>query len=163
MKDFMDSGKIVSAHGIKGEVKIIGDFSVISRAKNLTVGENGQSFRINSARPHKNAIIVKLSGINDMNTAESMRNKTVYVNRNEVKLPEGVYFVEDVLGLSVFDREGKGYGKITDIYRAGSSDVYTVTDEKGNEVMFPAIESCNIEIDLENRTLLFTPLEGLFD
>ena len=163
MKELIDCGRIVSAHGIKGEVKIIGDFAVVSRAENITVGENGQSFRINSARQHKNAIIVKLLGVNDMNTAESMRNKTVYVSRSEVKLPKGVYFTDDVLGLSVFDREGKGYGKITDIYRAGSSDVYTVRDENGKEVMFPAIESCDIEIDLEKGTLTFTPLEGLFD
>ena len=163
MEGYAKCASVVNAHGIKGELKAFGDAEILKSVKSVLIeGEKSERKLIN-ARPHKNCIILKLAGISDMNEAERFKGKDIYVKRDEVTLPEDVYFIEDVLGLSVFDRNGNAYGKITEIRTVGSTDVYTATDENGVERMFPAISECDIKISLEEKTLIFTPLEGLFD
>ena len=163
MKKTVECGAVTAPHGIKGEVRVSGDPELLTRAKRLYLGEGETLVRVLSARPHKNVVIVRLAGIDSADEAERLRGVKLYALRDDITLPEGVYFTEDVIGLSVFDREGKCYGKITDIFRAGSSDVYTATDDNGKSVMFPAVAESEIEIDLEKGRLTFTPMEGLFD
>ena len=89
-------------------------------------------------------------------------NAVVYLNKEDVELPDGTYFIADLIGLSVVDYDtGRIYGKITDVMQTGANDVYTVTSEEG-DTLIPAISDVVMETDLEAGEIRIRPLEGLF-
>lgn len=69
-----------------------------------------------------------------------MRGKTIYIDREEIVLDEGVNFVQDLLGLEVKDADNATvYGKITDVLRTGANDVYEITDDNGKNILHPLL------------------------
>ena len=114
------------------------------------------------ARVHKNCVIAKVAGIDSIESAMPYINAVVYLNKEDVELPDGTYFIADLIGLSVVDYDtGRIYGKITDVMQTGANDVYTVTSEEG-DTLIPAISDVVMETDLEAGELRIRPLEGLF-
>ena len=102
MNDMLEIGKLVNTHGIRGEVKIqpwCDDPYVFDELEYLII--DGKEYDIERNRYHKTCQIVKLAGVDDMNAAELLKNKIVYINREDIPLPEGRYFVADILGLEV--------------------------------------------------------------
>ena len=96
--------------------------------------------------------------------AQKLRNRVLYIDRDDVELDEGCYFVQDLIGLEVVDADsGESYGKITDVSQTGANDVYHIADEKGNVKLIPAIPEVVAETDIEGGIMKITPLEGLFD
>ena len=166
-KQFLDSGKIVGTHGIKGEVRIdpwCDSPEFLCAFKKLWLDENGTEFIEVKSRPHKNIALAKIKGVDTIEAAEKYRGKVVYINRDDINLAEGVHFVQDLIGLEVVDADsGESYGKITDVSQTGANDVYHITDEKGNVKLIPAIPEVVAETDIEGGVMKITPLEGLFD
>jgi 16S rRNA processing protein RimM len=126
-KQFLESGKIVGTHGIRGEVRIepwCDSPQFLCEFKKLYLDENGQTFIEIKSRPHKNIALGKIKGIDAIEDAERMRGKIVYINRDDIILEEGVNFVQDLIGLEVKDADdGKVYGKVSDVLRTGANDV----------------------------------------
>ena len=92
------------------------------------------------------------------------RGKTLYIRRADAKLEEGDYFIQELIGLSVVDRDtGRVYGTLTDVSQTGANDVYHITDGEGQEWLIPAIPQVIQSVDLEGEKMIITPLEGLFD
>ncbi len=86
------------------------------------------------------------------------------MNRDDVELDEGVYYIQDIIGLVVKDIDsGEVYGKISEVYQNGATDVYSIKKENGTELMFPYIDEVVKKIDIEAGEMLIKPLEGLFD
>ena len=166
-KQFLDSGKIVGTHGIKGEVRIdpwCDSPEFLCAFKKLWLDENGTEFIEVKSRPHKNIALAKIKGVDTIEAAEKYRGKVVYINRDDINLAEGVHFVQDLIGLEVVDADsGESYGKITDVSQTGANDVYHIADEKGNVKLIPAIPEVVAETDIEGGIMKITPLEGLFD
>lgn len=105
-KQFLDSGKIVGTHGIKGEVRIdpwCDSPEFLCAFKKLWLDENGTEFIEVKPRPHKNIALAKIKGVDTIEAAEKYRGKVVYINRDDINLAEGVHFVQDLIGLEVKD------------------------------------------------------------
>ncbi len=86
------------------------------------------------------------------------------MDRNDVELDEGSYFIADLIGLTVVDsRDGKVYGILSDVTETGANDVYHITDEDGRLLLIPAIPEVVDEVDIENGVMKITPLNGLFE
>jgi 16S rRNA processing protein RimM len=120
-KRFLDSGKIVGTHGIKGELRIdpwCDSPEFLCCFKKLYLDEQGrESIKVKS-RPHKNIVLCKVDGIDTIEQADKMRGKIVYIDREDIALDEGVNFVQDLIGLEVKDADSETvYGKITDVLR----------------------------------------------
>ena len=116
------------------------------------------------ARAHKNVVVLKIAGVDTVEDAVKLRNRTVYVNRDDVELAEGESFVQDLIGCVVTDIDtGAAYGEIYDVMQTGANDVYCLKDEKGTERLVPAIPSVVLERDLDAGIVKIRPLEGLFD
>ena len=166
-KQFLDSGKIVGTHGIRGEVRIdpwcdSPDF--LSAFKKLYLDENGQQCIEVKSRPHKNVALCKIKGIDTVEAAEKMRGKIIYIDRNDINLEEGVHFVQDLLGLEVIDADNNtNYGKITDVLRTCANDVYEITDNNGKTYLAPVIDEVIIKIDVDGGIVLIRPMKGIFD
>lgn len=166
-KPFLEAGKIVGTHGLKGEVRIdpwcdSADF--LCRFKRLFF-DGGKEVRVLSARVHKNIAIVLLDGIKTVEQAEALRSSIVYISRDDVRLPEGVWFVQDILGLRAVDADdGREYGIVTDVLQTGANDVYQVTKD-GHDYLIPKIPDVVREIDPDSGVIRISTriLKGLFD
>ncbi|MBQ6172682.1 MAG: 16S rRNA processing protein RimM [Clostridia bacterium] len=163
--ELIETGKVVGTHGIAGEVKV----QAWADSLELMLGFeyvyiDGHRFGVEYARIHKNNILYKFYGIDNLNKAELLRSKIIYVERSFFSLEEGEYFIKDLLTLHVVDADtGKNYGLITDVLKTGANDVYELTDSDGVIRMIPAIKQVIIETDIENKIMKIRPLNGLFD
>lgn len=166
-KQYLDSGKIVGTHGIKGEVRIepwCDSPEFLCAFKKLYLDENGQTFIEVKSRPHKNITLAKIKGVDTIEQAEKFRGKVVYINRNDITLDEGVNFVQDLIGLEVKDAEnGNVYGRITDVLRTGANDVYEIIDSNNKKYLAPVIDEVVEEIDVDGGFVLIHPMKGIFD
>ena len=166
-KQFLDSGKIVGTHGIRGEIRIdpwCDSPEFLCTFKKLYLDENGQTYIEVKSRPHKNITLSKIKGIDTVEEAEKMRGKIIYINRNDIKLEEGVNFVQDLIGLDVIDADNNtNYGKITDVLRTGANDVYEITDNNGKTYLAPVIDEVIIKTDIDSGFTLIRPMKGIFD
>ncbi len=165
MTDMLEIGKAVNTHGIRGEVKIMpwcDDPCVFDELASLII--DGKEYEILSNRYHKTCQIVKLAGIEDMNAAEKLKNKIVYVRREDFPLPEGRYFIADILGLEVRDEDGRVLGKVCDVIKTGSNDVYVLKDTPGDrQILIPVLKDVVKETDIEGGYITVRPLKGLID
>ena len=103
-------------------------------------------------------------GYDTLEQAQTLIGKILYIDRNDAELEEGLYFIQDIIGLTVKDADtGEVYGKVSEIYQNGAADVYSIKKENGVELMFPCIDEVVKKIDVEGGEILIKPLPGLFD
>ena len=108
-------------------------------------------------------VIAKFSGYDTVEQAETLRNKVLYLSREDVELDENTYFVKDLIGVKVIDNDtGVEYGVIKDVFQTGANDVYTVKNGE-KEYLVPAIADVVVDTDIENKVMHITPLKGLFE
>ena len=168
MKQYLETAKIVATHGIRGEVRcqyFCDSAEFLCEFDELYLDKKGEKpVEISRAYPHKNVVIMKIDGIDTVEDAQKLIGKTLYMDRDDVELPEDVYFIQDIIGLVVKDIDsGEVYGKISEVYQNGATDVYSIKKENGTELMFPYIDEVVKKIDIEAGEMLIKPLEGLFD
>ena len=163
-KEYLEAGKIVNTHGIKGEVKIMPytDFPELLCEFDRLFLDKKEIF-IERSRVAKNMVIAKLEGIDTPEQAEKLRNKILYMHRDDLELDDDTYFIQDLIGIEVKDVDTDFvYGKITDVMQTSANDVYVI---RGNdkEYLVPAIADVVISTDIENNLMTIRPLEGLFE
>lgn len=167
MENFLEIGQIVNSYGLKGQMKIVpftDDITRYSDLKTIYIEINKQlkEFKIEQVKYHKNNVLIKLEGIDDINDTEQFKNCFVKVDRrNAVKLPEDTYFIVDLIGLEVFTEENVLLGKIVDVFPTGSNDVYVVKDELGKQILLPAISEVIKNVDIPNKKMIVNLIKGL--
>jgi len=168
MVRYLKIGQIINTHGIKGEVKVYPLTDDPKRFDDLNFvffkkGEEFEKVNVEGVKYFKNLVILKLEGINDMNTAEKLKNIFIYIDReNAVKLPEDTYFIADLIGMTVYDIDSnQKLGTIISVFSTGSNDVYEIKLENGKIILIPAIKDVVKEVDIENAIMKIKLLEGL--
>ena len=107
---------------------------------------------------------MKIKGCDTVEEAQKLRNRVLYMDREDVELEEGAYFVQDLIGLTVVDAEsGETYGELTEVSETGANDVYHIKMTDGRTCYIPAIPDVVRETDTEGGIMKITPLDGLFD
>jgi 16S rRNA processing protein RimM len=168
-KRYLEIGKITNVHGLAGEVKVYpwcDDAAFLCSFDVLYTDQNGRnSVEIERARIQQNMVIMKLSGITDRDQAEKLRGTVLYMDRDDVELDEGCYFIQDLIGLEVHDADSdKIWGVIRDVMQTGANDVYSIWNaQEQREYLVPAIPDVVLETNIEAGTMTIRPLEGLFD
>ncbi len=165
-KQFLEVGEIVTVHGLKGDLRLYPwcDLGDIERSIRMYLDENGeQEYRVQYAKPHKNVYLVKLKGIDTPEEARKFIGKILYMNRNDIKLEKGQYFIQDLIGLKVLDGENNEYGEISDVASTGANDIYCVRSADSKETWIPAIPQVIDKVDIDGGVLYITPMKGLFD
>ena len=167
MKQYLEIGKIVNVHGLRGVVKVVpwcDEPEFLCEFDTLYLGKAQKPVNVTAARLQKGNVLLHLEGVDTVEAAEQLRNQVLYMDRDEVELEEGVYFIQDLIGLEVLDADtGKSYGKLSDVMQTGANDVYEIKDETGKTVLIPAIPDVVQETDLDGGVMRIRPLEGLFD
>ena len=166
MEKYLKGGKIVTTHAIRGEVKVqpwTDTPDVFCDLEKLYTKNGISAMEIENAREHKGMVILKLKGIDTVEQAQKLINTVLYIDREDIKLEDGAYFIQDIIGLEVFDIDnGKLYGKVTDVTATGANDVFHITlDDK--TYLIPNIKSVVINIDVEGGKIEIRPLEGLLE
>lgn len=164
-KEFLEAGKIVSTHGIRGEVKIMpytDSPELLCEFGRLFYGKSKDELVIERSRPAKNMVIAKIEGVSTVEEAEKLRNVMLYMHRDDLELDENTFFIQDLIGMEVRDADsGFVYGKITDVLQNGANDVYVIKSDR--EYLVPAIPDVIISTDVDGELMTIRPLDGLFD
>ena len=106
-ENMLEIGKITSVFGIKGEVKVQPwcDSPELLCEFETLYWKSGTPVNIERARVQKNMAILKIEGVDDANEAQKLRNHVLYMDRADVELEEGSYFIADLIGLRVLEGE----------------------------------------------------------
>lgn len=166
MKRYLEIGKIVSVFGIKGEVKVQPwcDSPEFLCEFDTLYYKSGTPVIVVRSRVQKNIVVMKIEGVDTVEEAQKLRNRVLYMDREDVELEEGAYFVQDLISMKVVDADsGEEYGVITDVTETGANDVYHVRSSEGKMYYIPAIPDVIKETDIENGVMKINPLEGLMD
>lgn len=167
MEDRLQVGIISSTHGVRGEVKVFPTTDDVRRFKRLKevildTGKEQRVLKLEGVKFFKQFAIVKFEGIDNINDIEKYRGKSLYVTReNAVRLNKDEYFIADLIGIKVFDEEGKQIGKLQDVMETGANDVYQIQMTDGRELLLPAIKQCVLEVNVEENFMKVHILEGL--
>lgn len=158
-------GRIVNAHGIRGEVRVQprdGDPAFLTQFKTFYF-QNGQAITPASSHVHKSLVLMKLPGVDDMNAALALKDRDLYIRREDAKLPEGAYFDDELLGMDVYNADTGGrLGELVKVEPYPAHKVYTVKGDK--TYLIPAVKGAFIaSVDLENDRMDVHVWEGLAD
>ncbi|MBR1662583.1 MAG: 16S rRNA processing protein RimM [Acidaminococcaceae bacterium] len=150
-------GQIVAPHGVRGDLRIMPLTSNVQLFMDMDylLLPDGRRLQIVSARPHKNVILVKATEITTMEAAQALRGQKVSVYREDMpELPEGRYYVGDLIGLPVFDEAGNCIGTFKDVLPTGSRDVYVIAPPEGKDILVANIPDNIREIDLPGKRIV---------
>ena len=167
MQEYLEVGQIVNTFGVKGIVKVnpfTDDITRFEDLKKLFICKKDQmqEIEIEEVKYHKNMVLLKLKGIDDINKAERLKGLYLKIHRKDaIPLPEGTYFIADLIGLKVYADDGKLLGKVDDIYNNGSTDIYVVKNELGKQILLPGTDEVLKEINLEQEKIIVHLLKGL--
>lgn len=160
MEKYLEAGKIVNTHGIKGEVRIVpwvDNAEFLGNFRRLFI--DGKPLKLLEGRVHKGMLIARLEGVEDVNAAMVLKNKVVHVDRTEAKLPKGHFFLQDIIGATVRTESGEELGVLTDILEAPAANVYVVTGDR--EILIPAVPEFIIKTDVAGKTITVRLIEGM--
>ncbi len=166
MQQYLEIGKIVSVFGIKGEVKVQPwcDSPQFLCEFDTLYYKSGTPVNILRSRVAKNIVVMKIDGIDTVEQAQDIRNRVLYMDRSDVELEKGSYFIQDLIGMTVIDEDThQVYGKICDVTETGANDVYHIKNDDGTMYYIPAIPQVIMKVDLDKEEMIIKPLDGLFD
>ncbi len=156
----LECGKIVNTHGIRGEVKIqpwADSPEVLCALPALYI--DGAPVALRSARVHKGNVIALLEGVSGVDQAMLLKNKVVWLNRDDLRLPEGTFFLADLMGLRVVDEEGQELGILNEVLSPSRQQVYVVKGDR--ELMIPAVPQFILETNVAGGYIKVRLIEGM--
>jgi 16S rRNA processing protein RimM len=158
------AGRIVRPHGVRGEVVVEAESDVIGQVRpgqKVYLGVDRRPTRVTAVRPQQDRLLLSLEGCHSRPAAEELRGEEVRLRIDQVRLPEGVYFRWQLIGLRVLTEDGQPLGELVDVLGTGANDVYEIRLDDGRRVLVPAIDSVVREIDLPGGTIRVHLLPGL--
>lgn len=160
MKRYLEAGRLNSPRGLKGELRFdcwCDSPGFLSGLKYLYLDDKGtRPVEIKEIREHLSTIT--FAGYEDRTSASSLTGRTVWFDREDITLPPGVYYNDDLIGLPVFDSEtGKEIGRLKKIEEGVASNLYYIEGEKN--YIIPAVSEFVLKVDV-NSGLTVRLIEG---
>lgn len=167
LDQYLEAGKIVGTHGLKGELRVdpwCDSAQTLVGLKNLYLEKGARKMEVASMRVHKAQLLLQLKEINSIEQADALRGKILYFNRADIPLEEGRYFIQDLIGLDVFNADSFiYYGKLTEVMFTGANDVYQITSESKKNYLIPAIQDVIVNVNIPEGKMLIRPMRGIFE
>ena len=150
-------GKIVAPHGVRGDIRIL----PLTEKPDLFLDleylllEGGKKLTVKNARFQKRMILVTTKEITSMNEAELLRDKNIYIKAEDLpELEEDEFYVADLVGIPVYDLDGKQIGTFKDSLSTGSNDVYIIAVPGAKDILVPALKEYFKEINLAEKRIV---------
>ncbi len=169
MEDYFRIGIITSTHGLKGEVKVFpttDDLGRFKTLKNCFIKTKNEDVYVekNTCKFFKNMAILSFKGFDNINDIEKYKGCDLCVSREDaVPLTEDEYYIQDVIGMDVFDEGEKRLGRLFDVMQTGANDVFVVHLENGKELLIPVIKDCVLKIDYDENRILVRLMKGMLE
>lgn len=164
--EYVYVGKIVSTHGIKGEIRIISDFEFKDKVfvvdKKIYLGSEKREFIIKSYRKHKNYDMITLEGFSDINLVLPFMKELVYIKEEDLCLEDNEYLDESLIGLDVYYND-EHLGKIVEIFSPSPNRKVIRFNKDGKNYLVPYVPNFVKKIDLSNRKVLLYNMEGVLE
>lgn len=166
MNKFISVGKILNFHGIQGEAKI--GFSQKDFFLSLTdvyAGDEHVPLKISRSRLNKNFAIVKFKGINSINELLPFKGKLLFVEENTIRenLEEDEFLIDELVGLEIFDQNGKKLGFVIGVSNNGASDLLSVCTPSKKVSLVPFVKAIVTDVDIKTKKIIINNLEGLLE
>ena len=144
---------VLKPQGIRGEIKVK---AMTDTAQELTAFKNvfidGVAYSVLSVRAQGEFAFIGLKGIADRNGAELLRGKNIEVERSDMpSLPDGRYYIADLIGCSVVNERGDILGTVEDVTPA-KTDIFTIKRD-GKTIMFPAADGVILNVDEADKKI----------
>ena len=153
---FINIGKIVNTHGIKGELRILSDFKykekVFKKDFKFYIGKDKEELIVNSYRHHKIFDMVTFNDLNDTNLVLKYKGKEVYINEEDLDL-DGEIYIDNLIGYKVVVGT-KDIGVVTDVMHMKANDILRV-----NDILIPYVKEFILKI--EDNTIYVKDVGGL--
>ena len=167
MQKYLETGKIINVHGTGGMVKVECWSDSVEAVTSLPFvyfsPEGDGKRKVVKASYMKQFALLKLEGIDDRDSAASLRGRIIYADREDIALEEGDHFIAYLILLKViYSDSGEIYGEISDVLVQGAQDLYVISRPDGTTSLLPAIKPFVVEIDYENGVKV-RPIPGMFD
>lgn len=164
---YLECGKIINTHGIRGGVKLESwcdtpeDLASLKKVF-LKNGADYVCHKVKRASVFKQFVLFELEGISDIDAANALRGRIVFADRDDIDIDEDSYFIADLIGLPVINVEnGEKIGELCDVVNLGASDLYEIKTANGKKLI-PAVDEFIKEVDTE-RGIFVSLIEGLLD
>lgn len=166
-KQFLEAGKIVGTHGIAGDIKVqswcdspdvLTDFDTLYLSPSEPV-------TVRRAFVHKNVVILHLAGVDSCDDAQALRGRVLYLNRDDIDLPDDLVFIQDMIGLTVYDvRTDSVIGTLKEVLTTNPAhDMYVIARPDAPDALIPACEPFLVSVDLDAGRLTVRTIEGLIE
>jgi len=161
-------GRVLRPHGLEGVLRVQSYASSIDsfpEGENLILRKPGgdiREYKVLAVNAHKRFVLMKLEGIDSVETAEKYRSADILVEKQAIPLQEEEFLWEELLGLDVFLATGEQVGRLSQIIPTKGNDIYVIQGEK-KEILIPAVHEVIQEIDIEEGKITISPMEGLLD
>ncbi len=168
IKEYLEIGQVGTTHGVRGEVRLnpwCDGPEFVKKFKTLYRDDKGQQpLKVVACRPHGNVAIVKFEGISSIEQASALKGAVLYMKRADVNLPEGKWFISELIGCTVLDADDNSicYGTIENVEPVVANDIWYINTPNG-QVIIPAIKDVVIKCDVADNKVYIRPLRGLFD
>ena len=173
MRKYLRIGKIISLHGIKGEVKIFpttDDLNRFNDLKEFYILENDDAnddefekldtFTSEGVKYIKNTCILKIRGYNKIEESTKLIGKNIYVSRdNATPLKNNEYYIVDLIGLKAYIAD-EYIGDVKDIMKSSSTDILVI-DYNGKDLLVPMVTDFVEKVDVDKSVIILKTIEGL--
>jgi 16S rRNA processing protein RimM len=165
---YLNVGKIIGTHGIKGEVKVLSDSAFkderFRKGQMLYVKREGnmEPITIDSHRSHKNLELITFNHYQNINDVLSYLGAEVYVDRNDLPELDGdEYYYDDLIGMSVRNSQGETLGIVEDIAEVPQGEILIIRKTDGSEAWVPFVSEFIKDVDCKQKIIIIEPIEGL--
>lgn len=166
-KKFLEAGKIVGTHGVRGDLKVQSwcDSPAVLCDFDTLYFEEQTPVHVQKAQVHKNIVLMHLAGVDTLEAAETLRGRVLYLDRDDVALPDDLVFIQDILRFQVHDlRTGRVIGRVRDVLTSGAAhDLYEIEGENRRLIYVPAAKPFLKEIDMNAGIIYIESIEGLVE
>lgn len=162
-------GKVVNAVGLKGEIKVYSYAETADRFEKLekifvgTENEN-KMYLITNVRYKGDMVILTLDGVADRNASEALKGLMVFMDEDDLEeLPEGVYYIKDLIGMKVISDTGEELGILKNINTGTPQRIYEVARSGKADILIPGVDEFILDTDLQNKVITVKVIEGLYE
>ncbi|PKM54263.1 MAG: 16S rRNA processing protein RimM [Firmicutes bacterium HGW-Firmicutes-5] len=166
--EYMYIGRVANTHGVKGVIKVLpttDDPKRFELLKKLTIEDargKEADYTVVKVKYLHQFVLLELKEVIDMNMAESLKQGIIKIPKEEaLPLETDEYYVQDLIGLKVYDHLDVYLGILKDVLFTGSNEVYVVTLESEKELLLPAIKDCILDVNMTDQRMKVYVMEGL--
>ena len=168
MAKYVSVGKILNFHGIKGEAKVgftknQEEFFCSLTQVFVKDGNDYLPLEIESIRLHKNFALVKFDSINSINELLKYKGAFLYVEESVIResLDDYEFIIDELVGLEIFDENGKKLGFVVGVSNNGANDLLSVKTNAKKIVLIPFVKAIVPEVNINDKKIIVNNIEGL--